>query len=325
MGSQSNRWGVGTASRRSRTTIAMSVVVIAVFLTACSEQAADSRQADISVSSVGGSREQPAASGDAEADLNNNQSPVDLDKAVASEEPGRTTERQIVYTAEASVEVDNATAAAAALRKQTVAAGGYVLTDVRDEGRSNITLKVPPTAFDATMTGLDKLGKVRHRSVAAADVTAELVDLDARIRSAKLSRDRMEQLMAQAVKVSDVIEIESELQQRDALVEQLTGQATLLKHQVALATVSVQLFERSEAAVDDTNTTPSEGLRAGWVALVNTGQAILVVLATLLPWTPVLLLGAWLARRWWRKTRQRSLRQAEERNSADLTLSDNPS
>lgn len=227
-------------------------------------------------------------------------------------EPGQIIERQVVYTAEASVEVDHAAAAATTLRKQTVAASGYVLTDVRDEGRATITLKVPPTAFDATMSGLDKLGKVRHRSVAAADVTAELVDLDARIRSAKLSRDRMEQLMAKAIKVSDVIEIESELQQRDALVEQLTGQATMLKHQVALSTVTVQLFERSEAVVDDTNTTPAEGLRAGWVALVNTGRAIAVLLATLLPWIPVLLLAAWLARRAWR----RSQRRAAERNSA---------
>jgi Ca-activated chloride channel homolog len=220
-------------------------------------------------------------------------------------EPGPTEiRREVVYTAETNIEVDNATATANALRKSVIDGGGYVLQDERYEGSARMVLRMKPSQFDATLAGLAKTGKVRSQSVNASDVTANMVDLEARLKSATISRDRLRALLNGAAKIDDIIKLETELSTREATVEQLQGQLNVIRNQVGFATINVSLTERSVAVVNDTNTTPTEGFQNGWVALRNFGEGLLVFLATVAVWIPLLLIGVFLLRltgRRWRK------------------------
>jgi hypothetical protein len=213
--------------------------------------------------------------------------------------------REVIYTATANVEVTNATTTANALRKSVIAQGGYVLQDERSEGSARMILRMKPDNFDAALAGLAKAGKVRSQNVTASDVTADMVDLEARLKSATISRDRLRALLNGAVKVQDIIQLEAELSTREATVEQLQGQLNVIRNQVGFATINVSLFERSVAVVTDTNTTPSEGFQKGWVALRNFGHGLLVFLATIAVWLPLLVLTVfavrWYARRWRKK------------------------
>lgn len=130
-----------------------------------------------------------------------------------------------------------------------------------------------------------------------------MVDLEARLKTAQISRDRLRALLHAAVKLDDIISLEAELGEREATVEQLIGQLGVIGSQVAYATVNLTLFERSTAAVDDTRTTPKEGFRRGWVALRETGSAIVVGLATIAVWLPFGLLAGWLLRKWFKRER----------------------
>jgi hypothetical protein len=205
--------------------------------------------------------------------------------------------REVVYTAVAEVEVRNASQEADRVRNQVQQADGWVLSDERVGNRAHLVLKVPPAKFDATLDALEQTGTVRSQRITASDVTAELVDLEARLKSAQISRDRLRTLLAEATKVDDLIALESELGQREATVEQILGQLQVLRSQVGYATVDLTLYERTVANVDDTNTTPAEGFRRGWVALQNTVTAVVVTVATLAAWIPVLALAGYGVRR----------------------------
>ncbi len=256
---------------------------------------------------------QPAAKLSAAADSAEPASAVEtvgeFEKDVAGEpqptETGPTEiRREVVYTAETNIEVDNATATANALRKSVIDGGGYVLQDERYEGSARMVLRMKPSQFDATLAGLAKTGKVRSQSVNASDVTANMVDLEARLKSATISRDRLRALLNGAARIDDIIKLETELSAREATVEQLQGQLNVIRNQVGFATINVSLSERSVAVVNDTNTTPTEGFQNGWVALRNFGEGLLVFLATIAVWLPLLLIGAFLLRftgRRWRK------------------------
>jgi hypothetical protein len=221
-------------------------------------------------------------------------------------QPGPTTiRREMIYTANADVEVADATAAANRLRKAVIGDGGYVLQDERSEGSARMVLRIKPEQFDATLAGLTKAGKVRSQSINASDVTADMVDLEARLKSATISRDRLRALLNGAVKVDDIIKLETELSTRESTVEQLQGQLNVIRNQVGFATITVSLSQRSVAVLNDDNTTPTEGFKNGWVALRNFGEGLLVFLATIAAWVPFLVIGGLLLRftgRRWRKS-----------------------
>jgi Domain of unknown function (DUF4349) len=223
--------------------------------------------------------------------------------------------REVIYTANITVEVKQATAQANALRKLVIDQGGYVLADERTETSARLVLKVAPSRFDALLKGFEKLGKVRSQSVTASDVTADMVDLEARLKSAKVSRDRLETLLRGAVKVEDVISIESELQQREALVEQMQGQLNVLKNQVGYATINLYFYEpNSGAQLDDSQPSAGQGLRNGWVALRNMFSTLILVLATILPFLavllPLLLLVRWALKRTAPRRAERAAKKA---------------
>jgi Domain of unknown function (DUF4349) len=228
--------------------------------------------------------------------------------------------REVIYTAGVTLEVSQKTATNTAnrLRKLVTDQGGFVLEDERREGSVRMVLKVLPARFDMTLSGFEKLGKIREQSVTASDVTADMVDLEARLKSAKVSRDRLVTLMGQAAKVADVLVIESELQTREALIEQMQGQLNVLRNQVGYATINLSLFEPEAAAtVNESTDSAADGLRNGWVALRNFLNSVVLVLATMLPFilvlVPLVLTVRFGARKWRAKTADRRAERARQK------------
>lgn len=301
---------------RSLTIRSVSAIAIAaaatVLLGACSSTANESAQAfDTAAASAVAEQGSFAA-----ADIAAAETTVPAATEATSAERGEPNQRpasqavrrEVVYTAVAEVEVTNAAAEATRIRREVIAAGGWVLSDERFETQVSMVLKVPPKSFDATLTNLSKAGKVRSQRVSAADVTADMVDLEARLKSAQISRDRLRALLNAAVKIDDVIALEAELGQRESTVEQMTGQLNVLRSQVGFATVNLTLFQRSVATIDDSTPTPAEGFNRGWVALKEALRTVAVGLATIAVWLPFAIVGLLFVRFGIRRRRSRNIR-----------------
>ncbi|MEO5842226.1 MAG: DUF4349 domain-containing protein [Acidimicrobiales bacterium] len=215
--------------------------------------------------------------------------------------------RQVIFTARVQVEVVNVFSAVAEAKRLASASGGYLFSERSVEvesstqPQSEITFKLPPERFAGVMDDLARLGRERGRQVDASDVTAQLVDLDARLKSADASLERVRKLLGDAKTVQEIVSIEAELTKRETQVEQLKGQLNQISRQVEFATVTVTFGEKLATATDDDLPGPLDALAASARVLMISLFVVVLVLAVLLPFVPVVALavfvGQFVARR----------------------------
>ncbi len=106
-----------------------------------------------------------------------------------------------------------------------------------------INFMVPAANFDATIDLLSKVGKVQSEHIAGTDVSAQYVDLNARLANAEAQRDAMLALLARATSISDIINIQNQIGQITGQIEQLKGQIKYLDQNTAFSSIAVTLTE----------------------------------------------------------------------------------
>jgi hypothetical protein len=116
--------------------------------------------------------------------------------------------------------------------------------ETNDQIRSGvISFMVPEGNFDATIDALNNLGKVQSEHITGQDVSAQYVDLKARLANEEAQRDAMLALLAQAHNINDIITVQNQLGQITQQIEQLKGQIQYLDHNTAYSTIAVTLVE----------------------------------------------------------------------------------
>ena len=92
----------------------------------------------------------------------------------------------------------------------------------------------------------------------------------------------MTELMEKAGSVSDLLEAESALSERQAQLESYQRELDHLDDEVAMSTLSVDLQRRDVAAADPAGF--GDGLVAGWNGLVASLNGAIIALGFALPW-----------------------------------------
>lgn len=225
-------------------------------------------------------------------------------------------DRAVITTASATVVVDDIAAAAAMIADAASSRDGYV--ESMSIGRSGevvpidpmtgmvddtsmpypyppdgawITVRVPADGLQSLVDQLAGLGEVTASSINRQDVTEVTIDLEARVEAAQASVDRLEELMAQAGSLTDLIAAESALAERQATLESYQQQLEYYETQIAMSTLTVTLVEPAETVEAD----PAgfaDGLAAGWNGLVATLNGIVIALGFLIPWIAVAAVAA---------------------------------
>ena len=162
--------------------------------------------------------------------------------------------RDIIYTAEISVQADDVTAASREAVAIVQGLGGIVFSQTtRTEPlpRTAITFKVLPDNFSTALERLAGVGKLVDQSISSDDVTEIIVDLRSRIITAEASVERLRNFLQQATDLEDVAELERELLDRETTLERLRGQLRTLQDQVDLATITLTITQ-SPTVLPDT-------------------------------------------------------------------------
>ena len=116
--------------------------------------------------------------------------------------------------------------------------------ETNDQIRSGvISFMVPEGNFDATIDALNNLGKVQSEHITGQDVSAQYVDLKARLANEEAQRDAMLALLAQAHSINDIITVQNQLGQITQQIEQLKGQIQYIDHNTAYSTIAVTIVE----------------------------------------------------------------------------------
>ena len=111
-----------------------------------------------------------------------------------------------------------------------------------DSQQANITIRVPQDRFFTAVERLMALGEVQNQSQGSQDVSSQFIDLEAQLNSAQRREQSLLSLLEKAVKLSDILTLEQQLNRVRTEIERLQGQLNFLERRVALATISVFLF-----------------------------------------------------------------------------------
>jgi len=210
----------------------------------------------------------------------------------------------VIRTARIAIEVRDGGFAAAFDTASLVAGryGGYVQSSSTAGTRvrsGDLLLRVPADRFDDAMSDLRELGTVQEQAVSGEEVSAQFVDLEARLRTWEAQEPVLLDLMGRATTIEATIRVQGELQDVQFRIEQIQGQLRLLEDRTALATIRVSLREASAPiATEDDDPRPSlaEAWREAVDGFLGVCFAVVVGLGYLLPITAVAAL-VWLGYR----------------------------
>lgn len=255
------------------------------------------------------------------------------DSAVAGTDSAET-DREIIATAQATVQVKSIAEAASAIAALAEEHDGYVEStevgkSVAIDGTSEpapadsaygwISIRVPSADLPEVIAALGETGKVLSSSTSKQDVTSVSIDLQARVDSTRASVERLTELMSQSGSVSELIEAEVALTDRQAQLESYEQQLEALQDQVAMSSLQVQLTRETTATTAD----PAgfaDGLLAGWNGLVVSLNALVIAVGFVLPWlavAAVVVLIVWSFRRARRNRRSAPPTSAEKAGADD--------
>ncbi len=146
----------------------------------------------------------------------------------------------------------------------------YQYGDADDHSRRlMLSLRVPTDKLDGFLTGIEGIGRVESRSESVTDMTLNYTDTQARLNTLYQKRERLNQLLAAAENVSDLIEIESAISDTQYQIDLYESRRRTIDRDVDMTAVSVSLMEETPAQSAIGQATLGERLRAALTASVQ--------------------------------------------------------
>ena len=166
-------------------------------------------------------------------------------------------------------------------------------------------IRVPADQYADFLAAVKTLGVPEEVQENTKDVTAQYVDLEARIANQKRLEERVLGVLDQVKgKIGDVLQVEQQLARVRETIERLEGQMRVLKDKVTMATLTVYVRE-------DKDYVPPQALSFGdsigemWgksiAVLVTFAKGIVLFLVAIFPWLLVIVPPLYLIRRWFAK------------------------
>ena len=223
--------------------------------------------------------------------------------AAGQPEVGAVDDAKIIRTGTMDLEVSDVPGAIREARDAIRGMGGYVgasqTSNVDDQPYAQITYRIPVDRWEDALDALRGLNgdttKVVSEQTESADVTSQVVDLDARIRNLQASETALVEIAEEATRIQDILDIQAQITSIRGQIEQLEAQQNQLADQTSYATLTVSYQLPAVAAIE----VQAEGWDAGSIfdeatatlvgvlqALAGAGIWLLVV------WVPILVMFA---------------------------------
>jgi len=228
-------------------TLSFLLVALVISSTACSfshrEQTAERQQ-------VAAAASEPQKTADRFSDTE--MKPVSLNEADASQNAGETADRKIIKDADLTIEVSSPTEVQRTISSIAESRGGFVVSsEMKQTQRPDSTLRnvevklvarVPSNQFETTVSEIQKLALnvIAHKR-SGNDVTEEFIDLDARIRTQKALETQFLEIMKQAGKIEDALEVQRQIADVRTEIEKLEGRKRFLENRSSLSTITANI------------------------------------------------------------------------------------
>ena len=217
-------------------------------------------------------------------------------------------DRYLIKNATLTIETQDVRKAGGQITVSAQALKGYTsdsheTVDALGSRTLTLTVRVPFQQFDSFNQQLETLGKVLDKQVTAEDVTEEFVDTQAKLRNMKKTEERLLEHLSKTGKLSDTLQIETELTRVREGIEQLEGKVRFMAHRIAFSTITLTIKEaaRPQQMTPPESYSPgqvtSEAMRSFIGFLQGALSAVIWLAIWAVVWVPVLVLIRYVYRR----------------------------
>ena len=193
----------------------------------------------------------------------NNYMEVSLNDASRAANSLEAANRKILRSAEMTLEVQSTVEAQHRVSLIAESHGGFVVNSESNQRESvdpakrtvdiKLVVRVPSDQFGATIDQIRQLAtNLQGESLKSDDVTEEFIDLEARAKTQKALELQFLEIMKQAKKVDEALEVQSQLANVRAEIEKIEGRRRFLENRAALSTITVNLQSPTPIAVSST-------------------------------------------------------------------------
>ncbi len=187
----------------------------------------------------------------------------------------------IVRTGQLDLQVPDLDTAIRDAESAVAAVGGYVAGSQRsgeaDAASASVMFRIPAARWTEALDALRKLGtKVLAEQTSSQEVTAQVVDLGARLANLRVTETALQGIMDKATKIPDVLAVQEQLTGVRQQIEELTAQQQTLQDQAALGTLTVNFTPPPAVAVTQVREgwDPAREIDQAAAALVGLGQGL---------------------------------------------------
>jgi hypothetical protein len=265
-------------------------------------------------------------------------SQISLQQAGESQSMAEAMNRKILRNAELTLEVETPTEVERKITSIAESLGGFVVTSESKQHESgdpakqylevNLVIRVPEAQFGAALDQIRSSGsRVLQQKISGQDVTEEFIDLEARIKTQKALELQFLEIMKQATKVSDALEVQRQIAEVRTEIEKLEGRKRFLENRASLSTITVNLQSPAAIAVNASGFRRS--IREAVGDSVDIAIAIVLFLVrfviVMVPIFVLLILPVWLlARYFWRRAWRVQQSSGPKPNSHPTAPADKP-
>jgi hypothetical protein len=240
---------------------------------------------------------------------------VSLDSARAAQASAQITERKIIRNAEMTIEISDPNEGLQKIATIAEKNGGFVVTSESRENQANsqnppsttvtVVARVPAAQFDEAVEAIRRISeRIKVEKLSGKDVTEEYIDLEARIRTKRALEMQFLEIMRQARRISDALEVQSQLADVRTEIESLEGRRRFLENKSALSTISVTLQTPAPMLAATTSGFMHSVKMAFGDGLDTASEIVLGIIRFVMVMIPIvlfILFPCWLLYKWLRR------------------------
>jgi len=215
--------------------------------------------------------------------------------------------REIIRRADLKVKVDSVSKRLGEATNMARTFGGYTESsnlNLDDPKRPTATmvLRLPSRNFETALEKLRGMGEVIGENLDGDDVTAEVMDVAARLKTLRSEEEQYRTILRKAWRIGDILDIKQRLGDVRSQIESFEAQQRFLKSETSLSTIGVNLTQNySDQAgaagsswTDETFAHAKVILGTAWQFIAQ-GAIYVFVLAPI--WLPIVFIFKWMQRR----------------------------
>jgi hypothetical protein len=157
-------------------------------------------------------------------------------------------DKKIIKTADIRLELKNYDRFNAGIHQLVKKYNGYIATENQEntdyQVQTTMTIKVPVEKFEEIVNGFAGEGvKVIEKNITSEDVTGQAIDTKSRMEAKKQVRARYIELLKDAKKMSDVLQVQSEINSIQEDIEAANGKLQYLDHSASYSTIEITYYQ----------------------------------------------------------------------------------